>query len=52
MPEKAVPRNPAENRMKTIHDGIHVTGALGNDVSTNLYLSAADRLEEADTALA
>lgn len=33
MAEKTAPGDPSQNRMKTIYDGIHITGALGNDVS-------------------
>ena len=33
MAEEKTPRDPAQNEMRTIYDGIHVTGALGNDVS-------------------
>ncbi len=33
MAEEKTPGDPAQNEMRTIYNGIHVTGALGNDVS-------------------
>jgi len=33
MAENTTPRDPSRNRMRTVYEGIHVTGALGNDVS-------------------
>jgi len=47
MAEKTPPPDLAQNKMKTVYEGIHVTGALGNDVSIETDLG----IVQVDTGL-